>query len=309
MKITLPKYKGNEWIDFSSLSNFMTCPRKYFWRSILNIDDAGQNIALMNGSAYHEALSIYHNAIITGFGHEKAFAMAIYTLQTEMSKIIEPDKKRNATVATDTLSFYLEKYRDSPYKLIHAELTGAIDMGEFLYVGKLDGNIETPYGEGILETKTTSVVGDRWQSRGKPNKQIEGYMFLASVIFDRLIRVGVLDVIPIHEDPKKRKDPFRITTMRTEEELNAWSRDTLEWWHKIQDCTNRNYFPMHTERCIPLVGFSCPYTILCNKYADPFVYDESTELEFPDQFIVREWNPLKDEDEKNNNIIIKESVR
>jgi len=165
----------------------------------------------------------------------------------------------------------------------------------------IDAIVNSAFGYGIRETKTTTVVGERWQLRGKPNMQLEGYMFMASVLTGIKVLTGWLDVIPVHADSSKRKPPFRIMTQRSEGELANWHKEVSHWYRKIKMDKELNFFPKDTDQCTPLRSSDCPYTTLCRLYPDPF--DIET-LELPAEFSIRPWLPLESlrkEDSTNGN--------
>jgi hypothetical protein len=280
-----------DWIDFTSLSTFQYCPRRYWWAYRQGVQVREEHPALINGQAYHKAIATYHQSRGAGIPHQQSMLAAFEACQKIMKRITVEDKTRNMTVALETLHDYFTRWEAEMYSTQEVEVTGAIDLGDLLYVVRIDRIFSSPLGEGIMETKTTSIVGDRWQQRGKPNDQITGYLFAASVLGSKRT-VGVLDVIPIHDQSSKRKPPFRVITYRSEEELAIWHRNVVEWWKLIKGCEATNWFPMHTGNCIPLIGASCPYHPLCSSHPDqPDTY------ELPEEFAVRHWNPLMEEEE------------
>jgi hypothetical protein len=287
--LKLNQIENKPWIDYSSLSMYMTCPRKYWWRSIQHITTATDHPALTNGKAYHAAIADYHRARLAGASFNDAVEKGIATAIPIMQEIKVEGTKRNATVAEACLRNYFTRWNDDVSTILHVEVGGAVDLGDFLYVGLIDAIKDTPYGIGINETKTTTVVGDRWQLRGKPNMQIEGYMFMASVLLGKDVLSGTLDVIPIHEDSKKRKDPFRIPTTRTHEELAEWHRNVAHWFAKIEQDKHDDFFSMDTNQCVPLIGSDCPYHIVCKLYENPHGRSDIT---VPGEYIIKPWLPL-----------------
>ncbi len=289
--IKIDQKLDKEWIDYTSLSTFITCPRKYWLRCLQDITSAVPHPALINGKAYHEGIAAYHKAIMGGATFEEAVDAGLKVAAVRMAEIKVEDAKRNTAVATSTLHNYFERWRNDVSKMLYVEVGGAVDVGDFLYVGLIDAIAETAYGVGIRETKTTTIVGDRWQLRAKPNLQVDGYMFMASVLLGGDVYAGCLDVIPIHEDAKKRKDPFRIMTTRSEAELATWHRNLMKWWKMIKVCKEDGFFPMATDACVPMIGSDCPFHIICKLYPDPHNVDVG-EMKLPDGFVKKAWMPV-----------------
>lgn len=285
----------DEWIDFSSLSTFMDCPRKYFW-NVKNHIKSADSTALQFGSSIHAALASWH----IDKDDEKANQIFIEAVKV----IIKDDIKRNAHVGLSILHDYYERWRIENYQTIQTEIGFAVDMEyydyfedcikPFFFIGKVDRYINTPFGKMIMETKTTSIAGDRWLMRGKPNLQIDGYVSAISIITGENIVGGILDIIHVHEDSKKRKAIGRVITMRTKEDIDLWAKNVSEWYSQIALCNASHFFPMNSNTCVPLVGYTCNYLPLCQKYPFP----PKNNIELPDDFIINEWHPYKKEIEK-----------
>jgi hypothetical protein len=278
-----------DWLDYTSLTYFMRCPRMYWWRCRQNIVKSAEAVALLNGAAYHDCIAAFHQERLRGVSFEHAVAGAMEVLIDGMKKITIEDPKRNVSVAMDTLGYYFMKWSGDVMTTKAVEVGGAIDLGDFLFIFRIDGLGEGPFGLTVIERKTTTIVGSRWQQRGKPNLQMEGYMFGASVLTGDDYLSGCLDIIPIHENARRREEPFRIFTMRTKDELANWHQNIAEWWKSIKTCITDDYFPMNTESCVPLLGMSCDYTQLCSMY--PSMNHES--LEIPAEFKQEEWKPFE----------------
>jgi len=280
------------WVDFSSLSAYITCPRRYWWQCIQSVSPLDVHPALTNGRGYHASIASYHIAKLAGATHEEAVEAGIKSLVPIMEEIKVEDPDRNTPVAISTMKNYFERHKNDTGKPLYVETGGAVDLGDIVYVGLIDLIIELQsFGITVRETKSTTVVGERWQLRGNPNMQIDGYLFMASVLLDINIFSAQLDVIPVHHDASKRKLPFRIFTTRSEKDLAAWHKDVVHWARQIAMCKERNYFPRWTDACIPLRGSDCPYTLLCRKYPDP--HTQEVALELPREYTIRPWLPLE----------------
>jgi len=265
IKIKVPA--GVPWLDYSTLSMLQRCPRSYFWRMIQGVTTAVDGVALINGKPYHEAKAVYLQKTVDGFSHEDAKKEALLALIPIMQEITQDDPKRNLTVAAKTMDFYLDFWKDDAYSPIDVEVGFVVDLINFFYVGRIDSFESSPFGDVVMETKTTTIVGERWQFRGEPNFQIDGYVAGRYITTGKMPYGGVLDVIPIHD--KKLINPFRILAPRSEQNIEHWMEEVQEWFITLQRYKESKMFPRHTEMCIPLVGYSCNYRLLCKMFPTP----------------------------------------
>lgn len=316
-----------DWIDFSSLSLFWSCPQMYDLR-VNRMISSGPKASIINGSAYHECIHTYHQARLGGKSHDDAKVIGLASMVPIFDALTEFDPARNVNVAIETMDAYLERWKDEPYELIDSELgfsvlmegiiscrscfhsshereaftnrmhdgglmcpsCGSFDISDgFVYVGKIDA-VKKSRDFGILvnETKSTSIVGNRWQDRLKPNSQIDGYVAAYYLNTGVMPFGAILDVIPVKAEKSKRVDPFRMITNRTVADIEAWYKNVNYWWESILLCRRNSFWPRNTNACQPLVGFNCEYTSICN--ANPLISAER-EIEISSSFTIEEWAP------------------
>jgi PD-(D/E)XK nuclease superfamily len=284
--------KSKPWLDFSSLSIFMKCPRAYQWRMIKEITTSGCKAALINGEAYHEAIATYHRSKLAGASHDEAKELGLRAMVPIMKLIKVEDDKRNLTVAFSTVDNYFEFWKDEACTVEQVEVSFAVDMMDFLYVGRIDSIKRSPvFGQLVNETKTTSIVGKKWSERTNPNMQIDGYIAAIYITTGNRPDGGILDVIPV--DAKLKEKPFRFITTRTEEDIDTWARDIQSWYKSIELCHDMNYFPRHGDplnSCVPVLGYSCDYVTLCRMY--PRIPEG--EIEIPSEYMIESWAPFQE---------------
>lgn len=286
-----------DWIDFSSLDLLMKCPRWYYWRAVCNITTAGTAAALVNGAAYHNAWAAFEIAKKEGKSYDECVFAGLRAMMTTKDFVgLKDDPIRNVTVATDTLQHYWKRWQMEPYKTVDVEIGFAVDIGELIYIGKIDRVCDSPFGRVIMEHKTTTVLGDRWNERGRPNAQVDGYYSSYTILTGEKLYGGVLDVCPIpaHKQLKnsvKLQDPFRIIAMRGNEDIDAWIVNTNEWWRTLLRYRESNTWPMNTERCHPMMGYSCPYTTLCKQFPNPHKVPASFDI--PNEYKIEKWAPFE----------------
>lgn len=287
-RIIIKVPKGMPWLDYSTLSMLQRCPMSYFWRMIQHVTPAEDGAALINGTAYHEAKAVYLQSIMDGIEHDEAKKRALLAAIPIMQKITVDDPKRNLTVAANTLNYYFDFWKDSHYKPLEVEIGFAVDLMNFFYIGRSDSFESCPFGDVVVETKTTTIVGNRWDFRGEPNLQIDGYVAARYITTGKMPWGGVLDVIPIHH--QKLIPPFRIMAPRNEMNVERWMEEVQEWFITLQRYKESRIFPKNTEMCIPLVGYSCNYRLLCKMFPQPY---HMKEIPLPGEFKVEKWAPFE----------------
>lgn len=285
---TLPSNK--EWLDFSSLTLLMKCPRKYYWRHELNLATAELRPALINGKAYHDGIAAFHTHLLSNNDFQMACMTGIECALRVMQGITVEDPKRNSSVCAETLAGYFTKWQDSDYKTLEVEIGFAADLIDFVFVGKIDRYVDSSFGKMVMETKTTSIVGEKWGKRGKPNLQIDGYTAGIYILTGEMPYGGVLDIIPIHEDSRKRKEPFRIITSRSLGDVEAWNDNIHEWWNTLSRYRESGTWPQNTQECVPILGYECEFQSLCTLY--PRLVSEQ-DIKVPDAYIIEKWEPFE----------------
>jgi len=271
------------WLDYSTLTLFMKCPRAYYWRMHKHLQVPG--IALHFGKAVHAALAVWNK--------ENSEEKALCIFKEEMKSLIDEDPKRNLTTGIEALKAYFERWKDEAYKTIDVEVGFALDVKaskeDFTFIGKIDRIIESPFlGLGIMEHKTTTIAGEGWLERVDPNLQMEGYITALETIYGERPFGGVLDVIHIHENPKSRKPAIRV--LKTKWDSFDWSMNVSSWYDKIYECNKENFHPKNTEACKPIIGYSCAYQELCSLYPNPYILNE---IQIPGKYVIEAWHPFE----------------
>lgn len=273
-----------DWLDYSTLTNFMSCPRKHYWRMHRHITT--KSIALSFGTAFHKALEVWDK--------QKDDEGSIVVFKEHMKSITEEDPKRNLTSGVAALRAYFERWKDEEYKTVDVDVGFAIELtskfnNSFAFIGKIDRIIDSPtFGLGIMEHKTTTIAGDGWLNRVDPNLQMDGYITALFTLYGKNPFGGVLDIIHIHEKPALRKPAMRI--IKTNWDKEDWVQNICSWYEKINSCDKQEFYPKNTEVCKPIVGFSCNYQELCSMYPNPRIEDE---IVIPAKYVIESWHPYE----------------
>ena len=117
--------------DYSTLSSFQTCRRKYYYEHIRNIKPLIKGAALEFGGAIHEGLDTYYKG-----EHDLTGAIAAFQANW---KDREGDEIRTVANGIKLLENYAKKYLHEPFKVVGKPETGFVfPIGDILYGGRID---------------------------------------------------------------------------------------------------------------------------------------------------------------------------
>ena len=292
-----PNVKDRAWIDYSSLSNLMKCPRSYYWSTVRSIQTLPSG-PLVFGTACHDCKDAYYTHKLQGAQHPTCMDAGIKKIReafaTEGPHIDDPI--HNIQVCVDTMERYFETHKAEACTTISTESGFVLDLEEFCYVGKIDRQVNVSMlGECVEETKTTKIVGERWTQRTRPFLQGDGYVAAKTIITGKKPWGLILDIIPKPRATKTKglvhTPAFRIPSARTEEDIEMFLADLSFWWDTKKRYEDAGFWPRNTESCSPLTGYSCWYRPLCLMYPNPFKLQE---LKIPGEYEIREWAPFEE---------------
>lgn len=247
-------------INSSSLGVIQTCPRKSMyvlherWRAKQGAP------ALIYGHAYHKALEVFytypgsersipHNftehADLIGRGYaapEEHFlydAVKAFVADAQPLAALPDDDKRSIPSGIWSLSHYFNSYINDNY-VIHRDAAGPVIERPFTYVifesatlrielfGTIDFILRNTITGEILpgDHKTTSMMGNDFMARVKPNHQYTGYLLAAQQVLGIESQNFLVNGIEVKAKPKTaRGGPpkfIRQITRRTEEDMTEF---------------------------------------------------------------------------------------
>lgn len=301
-----------EWLDYSTISTFLRCPRRFMWQYIFHLRPSEANEAMTFGSAVHAAIATYRRYILRqdfdgikrGDAIQEAFKVGSDILKD--GGVSGNDPRYTLTSLAEVVSEYLERWSEDYYIPLEIEVPFVVDFGDFVYCGSIDEIAEgTGFIRGLMvkEIKTTGIVNDKWQERVKPNLQIDGYV-AAVYAMTGTIPNAFVDVI---YTAKKRKPSQRYTTTRTIDDILSWEENIFNIHEDIKRCYERWFFPKNTEMCVPLIGYSCSYRDLCMRH--PSVKSTKLEDYDPSGYIIEEWHPLEKYKREESNAIVSNDAK
>jgi hypothetical protein len=313
-----------EIFDATKLQDFMTCPRKYFYRYILGWRPDTPNIHLEFGSAWHLAME---HLLREGKG-PKALIEACNLFCDHYDQHFDaaqdllnaPKNKDNALRA---LAQYCDFYYHDPHvtSVIDTEVAGTVPLGTDTLHFKIDAIVRTQYGYAVLDHKTASRFSSLWDAEWTMKMQVHIYTHVLYMLFPPQDVFGfIVNGVSLTNPPRIKKDgtPYvgdrdnefrRVVVRRTPAHMNVWFTNTsrlLKSLRKEHELLSRakpsddalDAFPLNTESCTRY-GV-CPYHQLCSVdgWANPLRRCSTTPLGFKQEF----WNP-KDSEAKARKVV------
>lgn len=284
-------------VDHTTLSDFMVCRRRGYWRHIIGIKLVSEAMPLKFGAHIHLGLQAYYETRDVGEAI-KAFERGW--------KDSEMDDKRTASRARKMLVAYDRKYRAGldEWQVVGQEIVAArglkTENGTIPYIFRNDMVVRSPLGMWVVDFKTTSSFSALTVKSLNPNHQFQGYCWGAKATTGEAIQGLIYDGLLV----AKTKEDFLRDYVRYEPwELELWQLETSRLVtalaYACEEARNskdtrvwHTQFPRNPMMCCHYYG-ECPYRSLC--VCEP--RDEALAVEMVGRYTHSVWNPLVMEEE------------
>jgi hypothetical protein len=304
-----------EKIDYSSLSTYMECPRKFLFQYIFHFR-RGKNIHLVFGSCWHYGKEVVYQHIQAGEKLTvkqvtqiavKAFnnLWAIEGAKTWPNEdIIFPKSPGHAAnVYYKYFTRYLEE--DQKHQILAIEAPFALDLSQHTpdlpnYIGRLDlVQLKKRYNSLLItDHKTTKAVNQSTLPGFEMSLQTAGYMIAGFMYYDRIPEM-MYNIAMFQKTAIKFQ---RYTINKRKLELEHYFEDicynvqnilidllTLE--EDYESCTKRNdiikSFRRNPGYACTSYFTTCEYKNICSMRNNPLLWKANP----PKGFIVNEWDP------------------
>lgn len=221
--------------DSSCISDYMGCPRLFYYSWIRGLVMREEKPSITFGSVFHEVLLSWYR---TG-KYEEAV------------KLFE---KLPAMVTTDKLTKdwgvsifkqYVERYKNEEGKTLHLEVKFRVEIGDRIYAGTMD-RIKEWSGQTFVEDHKTSASLQLSDCSHRPSPQIDGYCYVCRELIGKCDG-AIINGISTAQNPKERFN--RFITSRTDVEMDRWKENFTDITDDILRDVKRNHYPMHTNYC------------------------------------------------------------
>lgn len=282
--------------DYTMLSTWQECRRKFFWKFILNLRSPFPAVPLLFGHAIHEALDVWYK----GGGDDAAIA----AFEADWDDGFR-DEKRNTVVAKRLLKHYFNKWRGQTFKVLASEKQFSLPIGNGTeYCGRIDRVIEWDKVVHIMDSKTTSrMTSDIFNSK-KVSMQLEGYTWAARQLGYPGCNHAALDVLLV---AKTKADAARDTYYVSDEKIKRHMDKVILLTRAIVKAIDysNSKMPMDIvwlQNCSSCSNWNriCPYHKLCVE-TDTRVIESIVAQDYK----IEVWDPVptitKEEDNANIN--------
>lgn len=290
-------------VDSTSLGEFKTCPRKYYYSIIMGYQTRLESVDLTFGILLHSAVEHYHKAKAAGQGHQEALRSALtWTLVATWNKTLqrpwnsgEPEKNRLTLVRT--LVWYLDAHgdNDSLQTVVLTNGKAAVELpfqfdsgfvthsGErWVLCGHLDRIAKLNEVSYVVDLKTTKgSLGPSFFERFSPDNQFSMYALAGRIAFNEPISALIVDAAQVGVT-FSRFD--RALVQRDAGQADEWLKDTGYWLGMMEAYAIEGYWPQNDKACHQYRG--CQFRQICARSpASRAPWLES-------QYKRRSWDPL-----------------
>ena len=289
--------------DSTSLGNYITCPRKYYYTNLQGWQSEIRSAHLVFGGYYASALEQYHKMRASGVGYEDAVREVLRTLlaqtwegRKEDGTGGKPQEFYHNVKSRDTLVrsviWYLTQFKDDTMStmLLHdgraaVEYSFALDLSdEFLYCGHIDRMVKYSDDNYVQDQKTSgAVISAKYFADFSPDIQMSGYTWAGQIIFNIPVAGVVIDAAQIAVGFTRFS---RGMVHRSAPVLEEFRHEALHWIKQARQNHAEGYYPMNRKSCGNYGG--CEFRSICSSLP---VHREAL---LSAGFVKRDrWDPLK----------------
>ena len=279
-------------IDNSTYELDLLCPRRNYFRNVLNLVPEGRNLHPEFGTGIHEGVGYVHT-----HRNEPVEQQVLGAIAAFIKSYAEPEGEDHRTRAfgAKVLQAYVAKYQDDSFTIVHTPEQGfAVSLGEYTLVGRIDLVVRFTDKGGLwlLDHKTTSRMGRQFWEQFRMSSQVSLYTLAANLIFQESILGMFINGIgtakthhasPAKSDQYLQRQQFPRSPARLEQtRVNVCRRmdEILK-----RDFENPDTWPEYERNCVWKYGV-CPYVDLCE-------FGKKAWPELMGSFEENVWNPYE----------------
>ncbi len=306
--------------DSSKLTEFLTCPRRYFYSYILGwrLDLPAHDLHF--GESWHKARE---HQLLHGYHEiEGAFNKFYehYRLKFEQSTD-DYYAPKNPTAVLKALMQYAEERRSdlSEYEVLYTEISGTVPVDERRVLHYRMDSVLRRYEDGMIlsmDHKSTKKFSRTWADQFFLNMQTGTYTHCLYCMFPIEQVLGVLYDGCAFEYLKKGSSARpagyyatfqQVPAYKTPEQMNTWLWTANDLLNRLEDEMDRLFhcsdsdpvlqaFPINPESCTKYFG--CPFHDYCLAWQNPLQCCEEPPIGFIQEF----WDPTSVETTNKANL-------
>ena len=280
-------------IDATTLTTFLQCPRRMYFRFRKHWQPEAPNIHLVFGISWHEAKEhiLHHPEDIQG-------AMELFLEEYRKHYTVQQDAinaPKAPANALDALITYAEKVKGMDREVLYTEVAGLAPLADDVDVAfKIDAIVRDERGLWVIDHKTGSRLTAAWTDGWTTSAQLAIYVHVLNHFFGAENVMGARVEGTIFR--KNDHEHVEVPVMKSTASFGAliWSIihtiDLIKWniaeeEKATPDDEILTAWPMNPHSCFDF-GRKCLYWDYCVNWSNP------TGRSCPCGFKVEEWNPL-----------------
>jgi len=307
-----------ERLDYSSLSCYIDCPRKFYFKYILHLRTRAKNINLVFGSAWHYGLEVAYRAKqadptlgpealrdIATKGFNALWALEGTSFDPDIVFPKSPGHAANMynkywqvdPVPSDAEILAIE----SPFEVSLSHLRPGLPA----YIGRLDLVLLMPDGSlRIIDHKTTKSINTVTHTSFECSLQTDGYLTVGHLYYDKVpsmvysIALCQKSKIDFHQMVINKP---RMTIDRFLADLSFYAQEIVDNIHLLHEEraseADRSYnlraFPRRPGYACTSYFRPCSYYDICKLRANPALWTDKP----PSGYEQHEWDPATHEAE------------
>lgn len=300
-----PQFPGLQLaIDSTSLGEFKTCPRKYYYSIILGWQQKETSVHLTFGILMHGSVERYHHAKARGLKHEASLQESVKWLLGETwNKILSRpslmgDTYKNRLTLLRTVVWYLDQYGDNDAleTVVLAngkpavELSFSFDSGyrssltgePVVFCGHLDRLARLNGDVYIPDLKTTKSELSPWfWQQFNPNNQFGMYTLAGQVVWNQPVKGLIVDGAQVLANSSRFA---RHMISMDAASIQEWHREAIWNVRLMEGCASVGFWPRNDKSCGNYGG--CAFIPICSRSPG------GRDAWLPVEYKKRTWDPL-----------------
>ena len=304
-----------EKIDYSSLSTYMDCPRKFLFQYQMNLRPAGKSIHLVFGSCWHYGLESTYN-LLKENANLSVMDCTINSIKA-FNKLWDLDGAphwkdedlifpKSPGHAANMYKPYWERFLKidtTKRKVVAVEAPFAISLDNYgtnlpRYIGRIDLILSDGEGIEIIDHKTAKAIYKITPQQFEMSFQTDGYLTAGRLFYDKVPKITYRVALC-----QKSKIDFQpITINKRSAAIDHFLSNLIHYVSRIQNdiklleedkinCTDRTNILTSFPRCpgnaCTTFMTACSYFDLCRMRNNPLAWADKA----PQGYSYDNWDP------------------
>lgn len=248
--------------DNSQINTFTSCPRKWYYTNILNLQSKGlRKPALDKGTIFHTLLDFFYRKIGLGASFDEAYKYSIETFQKNFKAGLIP-----TDLTADEIKFLASRfYHYYSYYSVQGDYKPLTIMGRpQIEVGFSVTLLENSYSLFVLEGKIDMITDQHFFVDHKTQSRFYDHYQYDTQLLTYGIATGCTKAVYNYIGLQQKVDPDtfrRLPHGFSKEKLLQYREYLIITFHKMAACIQQNTFPTEYTSCAGKYG-TCQFHLI-----------------------------------------------